>query len=258
MGKQGASEGGGGANVSGTVASLTGYCRQIIARRLSVRNIVARGDWRSNYGTLVGRNARDRPRVTGMAINADKPHLWKADIAQSVDHYNSWFLRFAPEAYRFTRSETIESVAQAFQLSNNLTDISPVVLRQHPSILPILRMTTAPPLARDRLIGLAGVSPGLVQSMEVGKRVPQRALAAQIDDDLERIGQIIMRLMDEDLFPWLRPGRAPTAAEIYRAATVVADRLCGAIADPIIRNAQEQRQLVAMRKWGKGACMGSA
>jgi hypothetical protein len=36
-------------------------------------------------------------------INADKPHLWKADIAFSVDQFNQWFIRFAPEAFRSTR-----------------------------------------------------------------------------------------------------------------------------------------------------------
>ena len=36
-------------------------------------------------------------------INADKPHLWKTDIAASVDQFNQWFMRFAPEAFRSTR-----------------------------------------------------------------------------------------------------------------------------------------------------------
>ena len=35
-----------------------------------------------------------------MAVNSDKPHLWKPDIAASVDLYNDWFIRFAPDAYR--------------------------------------------------------------------------------------------------------------------------------------------------------------
>lgn len=35
-----------------------------------------------------------------MPINSDKPHLWKADVAQSIDFYNDWFLRFAPGTYR--------------------------------------------------------------------------------------------------------------------------------------------------------------
>jgi len=30
---------------------------------------------------------------------------------------------------------------------------------------------------------------------------------------------------------------------------VIADRLCGAVADPIIRNAQERRQLHAIATW---------
>jgi hypothetical protein len=29
-----------------------------------------------------------------MAINADKPHLWKAAVAESVDLYNNWFMQF--------------------------------------------------------------------------------------------------------------------------------------------------------------------
>jgi hypothetical protein len=27
-----------------------------------------------------------------MTVNLNKPHLWKADIAQSVDMYNDWFM----------------------------------------------------------------------------------------------------------------------------------------------------------------------
>ena len=30
-----------------------------------------------------------------MAVNRDKPDRWKADIVQSVDMYNNWFVRFA-------------------------------------------------------------------------------------------------------------------------------------------------------------------
>ena len=33
-----------------------------------------------------------------MAVNRDKPDRWKRDIAQSVDMYNDWFMRFAPKA----------------------------------------------------------------------------------------------------------------------------------------------------------------
>ena len=94
-----------------------------------------------------------------MPVNANKPERWKSDIAQSVDLYNNWFLQFAPETYRKTRIETTKQVENVFAWTAQLTDISSAVLQQFPSILPTLRMTTAPPLARDRLIGLAGVSP---------------------------------------------------------------------------------------------------
>jgi len=47
-----------------------------------------------------------------MPIDADKPHLWKADTRTSVDQFNKWFMKFAPKAYRDTRKKTIESVEQ--------------------------------------------------------------------------------------------------------------------------------------------------
>ena len=51
-------------------------------------------------------------------------------------------------------------------------------------------------------------------------------------------------MADRDLFPWLDDEQIfPSNEEIQRSASVVADRLCGASADPIIRNAQERRQL---------------
>lgn len=38
-----------------------------------------------------------------MPINSDKLHLWKADVAQSINFYNDWYFRFAPGAYRKQR-----------------------------------------------------------------------------------------------------------------------------------------------------------
>jgi hypothetical protein len=43
-------------------------------------------------------------------INSDKPHLWKADIAASVDQFNQWFMQFAPAAFRSTRVKSTEQV----------------------------------------------------------------------------------------------------------------------------------------------------
>lgn len=103
-----------------------------------------------------------------LAVNRDKPDLWKSDVARSVDMYNTWFLEFAPEAFRTTRVKTTQDVEHA------------------------LRQT--------------------------------------------------------DLL-WLGRAESASDVEILRAATIVADRLCGAVANPIIRNAQEQRQLAAIGAW---------
>ncbi|MEG4940762.1 XamI family restriction endonuclease [Microcoleus sp. F4-D5] len=184
-----------------------------------------------------------------MPVNADKPHLWKPDIALSVDFYNNWFMQFAPLAYRDTRIATTKLVEYALAETANLTNITSALLRQHPEVLPILRMAAAPPIARDRLIGLAGVSPNLVKNMEERQRIPPRADIATLDAELTKISQIIARLLDKDIFPWLESGQQPTDSEAQKAATIVADRLCGAISDPIVRNAQERRQLATIRQW---------
>lgn len=184
-----------------------------------------------------------------MPVNSDKPHLWKADVIRSVDFYNDWFLRFAPNAYRETRVLTTRQVELALSWTSNLTRVAPDVLSEHPELLPMLRMATAPPIARDRLIGLTGVSPNLVRSMELRRRMPPRMPAVAVREDLERIGALFERLADQDLFPWLQSGAVPGAGEVHRSASVVADRLCGATADPIIRNAQEQRQFAMIQEW---------
>ena len=182
-----------------------------------------------------------------MPINADKPHLWKKDVAESVDLYNGWFLKFAPTTFRKTRSKTTAIVKKALGSLSNLRSITPEALRRNPEVLATLRMSTAPPIARDRLIGLAGVRPNLVSALEEG-RLPARMPANELQKDLDRICETLEQLLDRDLFPWLERGADPTVTELYRASTIVADRLTGAVADPLIRNAQEQEQL---RKIGK-------
>jgi hypothetical protein len=197
---------------------------------------------------LPGRHHND----ADMGVNADKPQRWKQDIARSVDFYNDWFLKFAPDAYRKTRQETTRQVASALSWTDHLRNISPAVLREHPAIVQMLRMATAPPIARDRLIGLAGVSANLVSAMEENNRIPPRMSEPQATGELIAIGKMISALADPDIFTWLESKKVPTENEAYRAATVVADRLCGAVANPIIRNAQERRQLDTLRRWLEG------
>lgn len=183
-----------------------------------------------------------------MSINRDKPDFWKNDILQSVDLYNRWFMEFAPKAFRDTRVKTANSVEQALIDTSYLENISVELLKNHPEVLPILRMSTCPPIARDRLVGLAGVSKSLIENMEDSDhpRVSPRMAAERLSEELAKIAFIINKMADPDIFVWLLEKCRPTEQEVQRSATVVADRLCGAVADPIIRNAQEKRQLAAI------------
>jgi type II restriction enzyme len=182
-----------------------------------------------------------------MPVNSNKPRQWKADIAQSVDMYNEWFMSFAPVAFRETRIQTTKDVEAALVSTSYLTDIRPTIFRNNPDILPTLRMSTCPPLAVDRLIGLAGISASMVKRMENEKKFPVKMAYDDVDRELARIGAIIEKMADPDIFVWLEQKKSPTKAEIHRAATIVADRLCGSVANPIIRNAQEKRQLAAIK-----------
>ncbi len=189
-----------------------------------------------------------------MAVNRDKPDRWKGDIALSVDLYNKWFLEFAPDAYRRTRVQTTSEVESTLEATANLTNIGVALLRAIPGVLPTLRMATCPPLAADRLVGLAGVSRHLVKVMERDKKLPVRMSREGADVALGKITGVIQRMADPDIFVWLERGDTPSELERYRAATIIADRLCGAVANPIIRNAQEDRQLAGIASWLEERC----
>ncbi len=188
-------------------------------------------------------------REPQMAVNMDKPQRWKADIAESVDAFNRWFIAYAPAAFREQRRQATADVEDAMAKTSNLTAIGADILATHPSILPTLRMATCPPLARDRLVGLAGVSKNLVMKMDDEGLLPPRMRANELQVHLSRMGSIIGQLVDVDICPWIPDRHAPSKEEIHRAATVIADRLCGAVANPIIRNAQEKRQLGSIQAW---------
>lgn len=181
-------------------------------------------------------------------VNANKTHLWKADIAASVDQFNRWFMDFAPEAFRSTRIKATEQVENALLATRDLRDLNAATLRAHPAALSTLRMCTAPPLAVDRLVGLASANKGLIGKMEEGK-LAARMKEALLLENLTKVCGILTRLLDRDIFPWLERSKGPTAHERHRASTIVADRLCSAVANPIVRNAQEQRQLTMIEAW---------
>ena len=67
-----------------------------------------------------------------MAVNLDRPHRWKADIAESVRAYNRWFLASAPKAFREQRQ--LEGVGQ--WLSKREYDRIPAGNAEDPASMP--------------------------------------------------------------------------------------------------------------------------
>lgn len=85
--------------------------------------------------------------------------------------------------------------------------------------------------------------------MEKDNKLPARMPRRELDRALEKIEEIIGKMADPEIFVWLERGDDPSERELYRAVTIVTDRLCGALANPIIRDAQEKRQLAAIGDW---------
>lgn len=170
-----------------------------------------------------------------MSINKRATELWKADVQKSVLFYNDWFLRFAPITYVTARKSAMSKVESAFSRTDFFRDITPAMILEHPESIAILRMSTTPPLARDRLSGLSDVPKQLVKSLEDGRRSGD-------ETEISRIVQVITRLLDREMLPWLARGDAPCGSEAVVASAIISDRVCGSLADPIIRNEQERRQ----------------
>lgn len=179
-----------------------------------------------------------------MDINRSRVDSWKTDIEDSVDYYNNWFMEFAPPTFKEARRNAMKDVNKAFRLFGKSSELSVAMLAAEFPILPILRQMTCPPLARDRLAGLSKVSSTFV------KRLEDSPCSACGNDEEKRIIDVIKRLLDVDLFPFLKnTGNSSSPAQRNRAALIVADRLCGALSDPLIRNEQERRQLSAISDW---------
>lgn len=177
-------------------------------------------------------------------INADKRDTeWAADTVKSVLQYNDWFTKYAPKAFREVRDACSNAVEDLFEYSDFLRDINPDLLINNPSSLETLRMVCSPPIARDRLAGLADVSRTQVKAMEVENRLPSRGKKKFVDESIPALLGVIQQLIDRDLMVWLTRGGEPMPMDLLVAKSVIADRLCGSRADPLIRNAQETRQL---------------
>ena len=182
------------------------------------------------------------------SINKKKTDHWKEDIQKSVQFYNNWFLNFAPSTYIKARQEAIDKVEQAFQKTECFNLLSTDMLKTAPEAISILRMATTPPLARDRLMGLADVPRSFIKSLEEGK-LPPRMDKDLLDQSLNRIVAVIGKLFDTDIMPWLSEKGSPHEMDRMLATHVIADRVCGSFADPIIRNEQERRQLKSIHDY---------
>ena len=68
------------------------------------------------------------------AVNRNKPDRWKRDIARSLDMYNDWFMRFAPESNRTTRLQTTRDVEATLKATKNVTDVGMGLLRATPQL----------------------------------------------------------------------------------------------------------------------------
>lgn len=185
------------------------------------------------------------------SVNMDSPALWKQDIRTSVDFYNKWFVEYAPKTFKESRIQTAGRVEEVFRLTDCMRVITPEVLIENPQCLSVLRMSTCPPIARDRLSGLSDVSRNTIKVMDdiENPSIPVRKKRRDLLNEMSNVCRVINRLIDGELLEWIGTGKEPSSEEKDRAALVIADRLCGTIADPIIRNAQERRQLGTIKEW---------
>jgi hypothetical protein len=159
--------------------------------------------------------------------------------------YNEWFLRFAPSAFRETRIKTTVQVEETLRKTQNLTDITVRLLRSEPGVLPVLRMSACPPLAVDRLVGLAGISKSLASAMEMGT-LPPRMTIDKLLAELALIGAIIEKMADPDIFVWLTRSELPSQTEIHRAARIVS------VARSRTRSYAMRRRRGSWRYWLRG------
>lgn len=187
------------------------------------------------------RNDLIMARKTKYIINRMNTWQWKDDTIKSVSLYNDWFLNFAPATYSKERKGAIARVDWAIKQTDYF-HFTAAHLKAYPELITILRMATTPPIARDRLIGFSDVKPSFIKNMEEG-RFPHRISESEKVESLDKIVTVLNKLLDLELFSWISKGTVPAENELRMAECIVADRLCGALSDPIIRNEQEKRQL---------------
>lgn len=166
--------------------------------------------------------------------------LWKTDSWKSVECYNNWFVSFAPQAFITARNGSMKKILNMLSITDDLRAITVDNVLRQPQILEALRMVTSPPLAQDRLVGLSYTKKTLLKTLEQGK-TPKGGFTSDIRLSIAKMIEVIEKMKDKELFPWLASNQI-TPQQRRRSASIVADRLTGVVSDPIIQNAQEERQ----------------
>ena len=183
-----------------------------------------------------------------LSINKKNVDQWKTDVQKSVLYYNEWFLKYAPSTYIRSRQEAIAKVETIFQKTDCLNTLSVNMLKEVPDAITILRMATTPPLARDRLVGLADIPRDFIKKLEEGA-LPSKLSESQANLILGKIIAIVNKILDKDIMPWLEKKATPDEIDRLLAKQIIGDRVCGSLADPLIRNEQERRQLSGIKKF---------
>ena len=172
---------------------------------------------------------------------------WVDDTQESVTEYNAWYLIFSAAAYREAHADALRLTERTFNVTNNLRGLNAPLLWRNPEIIRGLRMTSSPPWAVDRLIGISGAGEGLIRALENDSTGRRRETTNT--PQLVTIIGTLERGYDHDLLPWLGEERDPTDVELERAKQIIADRLALSVANPVIRNEQEARQLRGLQRW---------
>lgn len=183
-----------------------------------------------------------------LSINKKNVDQWKTDVQKSVLYYNEWFLKYAPSTYIKSRQEATAKVETIFQKTDCLNMLSVNMLKEVPEAITILRMATTPPLARDRLVGLADIPRDFIKKLEEGT-LPSKLSESQANLILGKIIAIVNKILDKDIMPWLEKKATPDEIDRLLAEQIIGDRVCGSLADPLIRNEQERRQLSGIKKF---------
>lgn len=176
--------------------------------------------------------------MASYTLNMDKTNEeWARDIATSVLHFNTWFMNFAPNTFIEQRKKAGNVVNDVFRITNNLVNLdAELIMPRRKEIIDVLRMATRPPVAVDRLSGLAGVKNDFVS----GKITHVKGCDS--NKLIDKLTKVLNAIFDFDLLPWLIKKEKPNYTDLLVAKTVICDRYSRAIADPIIRNEQECRQ----------------